>query len=109
MRVSVTGRHVRVTESMDHYAREKVDKLPKYYDRIQSIEVLFDQGSAENKVEIIVETDHRNTFVASESGEDMYATMDMVVDKMKSQLTRHKEKHRNRKHLGKRVDKTPEV
>ena len=43
MRVSVTGRHVSITESMDQYAREKVDKLPKFYDRIQSIEVIIDQ------------------------------------------------------------------
>ena len=47
---------------------------------------------------MIARVDHRQTFVASELHDDVFASVDLVVDKLERQLTRHKEKLRNRKH-----------
>ena len=109
MQISLTGRHVSVTDSIKNYAKEKASKLLKFYDRIQSIEVILDHDAGLNKVEIIVEAEHRNTFVAQESHEDMYAAVDLVVGKLERQLIRHKERHRDRKHSGKHSDRTTEA
>ena len=38
------------------------------------------------------------TFVGSEAHDDVFAAVDLVSDKLRSQITRHKEKFRNRKH-----------
>lgn len=108
MQISLTGRHVSVTDSIKNHAEEKVSKLLKFYDRIQSIEVILDHESGLNKVEVIIEAEQRNTFVAQESHEDMYAAVDLVVDKLERQLIRHKERHRDRKHSGKHSDRVIE-
>jgi ribosomal subunit interface protein len=39
-------------------------------------------------------------FTAEEANEDLYASVDLVVDKLGTQLTRHKEKVRGRKRPG---------
>lgn len=100
VQILVTARHGEITEEVKEYASRKAEKLLKYYDKIQEIEVILDQDSSSPRVEIIVNAEHRNMFVASEVGEDYFAAIDLTVDKLSHQLTRHKDKHRNRKHPG---------
>ena len=99
MQIVVCVRHTNITDEMKEYAERKASKLLKYYDRIQEIEVILDHDSThQHKVEVIVNAEHRNMFVASETGDDVLACTDLAVDKLSRQLTRHKDKHRNRKH-----------
>ena len=99
MQVSVTGRHIETTDAMRQYAELKAGKLARFYDRIERIDVVLDrQPSRQHRVEIVARADHKNTFVAQVDAGDFYEAVDLVVDKMERQLTRHKEKHRNRKH-----------
>ena len=101
MEIQVTGRHVEVPQEVRDYVQDKAGKLPRYYDRVHEIEVVFGHESEQFTAEMIVRADHRHTFVASETGPDTYALIDLCVEKLERQLTRHKEKRRNRKHNGK--------
>lgn len=104
MQIVVTGRHVDVTEEVKDYAAGKADKLPRFYDRVQAIEVILDHEGDNFTVDMIV-TAGKSNFIAHEAGPDMFALIDLIVDKLERQLSRHKEKFRNRKHLAKKVDK----
>lgn len=101
MEIRVTGRHVEVPEEVRDYIRAKAGKLPRFYDRIHEIEVVLGHESDLFTAEIIVRADHKHTFVASDTGPDTFGLIDIVVDKLERQLTRHKEKNRNHKHDGK--------
>ena len=101
MEIQVTGRHVEVPQEVRDYVQDKAGKLPRYYDRVHEIEVVFGHESEQFTADMIVRADHRHTFVASETGPDTYALIDLCVEKLERQLTRHKEKRRNRKHNGK--------
>ncbi|HOO16066.1 MAG: ribosome-associated translation inhibitor RaiA [Phycisphaerae bacterium] len=98
MQVNVSGRHMGVSEALKEYCTEKAGKLTRYYDRIQSIDVVLDGKNGVHTAEIIVHTDSTDPFVASETHEDVYAALDLLLDKIERQLTRHKERVRNRKH-----------
>jgi putative sigma-54 modulation protein len=87
-----------VTPALKSHAEQKANKLLKYYDRIQEIEVIFDAGKTEMRVEMIVNAERTNTFVAHHDNADAYAALDECVHKLERQLTDHKEKFRNRKH-----------
>src|SRR6266446_5462132 len=98
--VVVSSRHMDVTVPMKSYAEQKANKLTKYYDRIQEIEVVFDaNGGVKDStvVEMIVSAEHRNMFVARHEGE-AYSCIDTCVHKLERQLSEHKKKFRNRKH-----------
>jgi putative sigma-54 modulation protein len=89
-----------ITSAIRKYAEEKAGKLTKFYDLIKEIEVVLDGKDSKSKsVEFIVSAEHRNMFVASCTGEDLYGCIDQVAHKLERQLTAHKEKHRNRKHV----------
>lgn len=100
MQIVVSARHGDISDEVKKYAERKTEKLLKFFDKIQEIEVVLDRDSAKARVEVIVNAEHGNVFVASETDEDYFAAIDLTVDKMGRQLTRHKEKHRNRKHPG---------
>lgn len=108
MQISVTGRHVRVTDEVKNYAARKAEKLPRFYNRVQAIEVVLDHEGGDFTVDMIV-TSGKSNFIAHESGPDVFALVDLITDKLERQLTRHKEKSRNRKHLSRHVDKFEET
>jgi putative sigma-54 modulation protein len=101
--VTVSTRHMDVTTAMKSYAEQKANKLTKYYDRIQEIEVVFDAGKDKTsrekaRVEMIVTAEHNNRFIAHHEEGDAYACVDGCVDKLERQLSEHKKMFRNRKH-----------
>lgn len=96
--VVVSSRHMEVTPPLKSYAEQKAAKLTKYYDRIQEIEVVFDAGKDAMQVEMIVNAEHKNMFIARHTDGDAYACIDGCMDKLERQLTDHKKKIRNRKH-----------
>jgi putative sigma-54 modulation protein len=87
-----------VSEALKNYAETKANKLHKYYDRIQEIEVVFNAEKDSTKVEMIVNAEHKNMFLAHHDDGDAYACVDACVDKLERQLSEHKKKVRNRKH-----------
>ncbi len=100
MLITVSSRHMDVTPPLKSYAEQKANKLEKYYDLIQEIEVVFDAGKDTTRVEMIVSAEHKNMFIAHHEIGDAYACIDGCVHKLERQLTEHKKKYRNRKHPG---------
>ena len=98
MQVTVSSRHMDLSPALRDHAEEKAGKLLKYYDRIQEIEVVFDNGKDATRVEMIVNAEHKNTFIAHHDDGDAYACIDGCVHKLERQLSEHKKKFRNRKH-----------
>jgi putative sigma-54 modulation protein len=97
---TVSSRHMDVTPPLKTYAEQKSDKLHKYYDRIQEIEVILDSHKDGVRVEMIVNAEHKKQFIAHHDDGDAYACIDSCVDKLERQLSDHKKKVRNRKHPG---------
>ncbi len=100
MIVTISARHTDVTDTLRSYAEQKAGKLTRFYDRIQEIEVVFDAGKDTVNVEMIVNAEHRNMFIARHKEGDAYACIDQCVHKLERQLSEHKQIHRNRKHSG---------
>ena len=100
MVVTVSSRHMEVSPALKAFAEQKAMKLTKYYDRIQEIEVIFDNARQAMRVEIIVTAEHHDMFIAHDDQADAYAGIDGCIDRLERQLTDHKKKFRNRKHSG---------
>lgn len=100
MEVVISGRHMDVTPAIKEYAETKSSKLPRYYDRIQTLTITVDHRERRVfEVEMRADVAQHDPFIAKDESEDLYHAIDSVVDKMERQLTDHKEKLRNRKHM----------
>lgn len=93
MRIEVSGRHLDVTPALSEYATSKCARLPRYYDGVLQVHVVLDQLRHESfEVEVRVDVEHHDTFVAKTDGDDLYRCIDLTVDKMVRQLTDFKER-----------------
>lgn len=98
MIVTISSRHMEVTDALKAFANQKAAKLTRYYDRIQEIEIILDNLKDSASVEMIVNGEHKSMFIANHSDGDAYACIDACVQKLERQLTDYKKKIRNRKH-----------
>jgi putative sigma-54 modulation protein len=96
--IEVTARDQGVSERMKSYGSDKASKLVRYFDRISRILVVLETVHDTRRVEMVVHVDSGATLVGEERHTDMFAAIDLLVDKMERQLTKHKEKlhERNR-------------
>ncbi len=102
MEITVSGRRIEITQAIREYAEKKVTKLLRYYDRINSIDVIADRSnntSPQVEVEVIVHVLKSDPFVVKVTTNDLYACIDQSVDKLERQLSEYKKRVRNFKHL----------
>ncbi len=110
MKITITAKHVKVTPAMKQYAEDKLERLDRYFDRIQNIRVLLDKDGDHNLCEIEISTALHHHLVATvKDDSDMHAAVDLCMDKIERQLKKIKEKlksHKgsdNRKKLGRDI------
>lgn len=92
MKINVTGRSDAVTSAMKRKAADKFGKLQRFFDRITWVEVKLDAQNERKTVEVSAGLNRGATIVSKTQENDMYAAIDIAVDKMTRQLRRHKEK-----------------
>ncbi|MGI5851015.1 MAG: ribosome-associated translation inhibitor RaiA [Clostridiales bacterium] len=96
MRINLSGKNLEITDSLRNQVNKKVSKLRRYFDENVEAQVTL---SVEGYRHIIEVTIPFNGVVirAEESTDDMYASIDMVLDKLERQIRKH------RTRLGRRI------
>lgn len=93
MRIEVVGKHMTVTDAIRRYAESKASKLVKFLDLTQQINVFLEEHKRnEFRVELVVDVAKHDDFVATAKAQDLYAAIDLAVDKAARQLTDFKER-----------------
>ncbi|QOJ17492.1 MAG: ribosome-associated translation inhibitor RaiA [Phycisphaeraceae bacterium] len=98
MQFNISARHMDLTPAIEEYARRKGEKLLRHFDRIQQVDILIDKQKNGYKVEILTDVEHHQPFVASMTEHDLYACIDLTIDKSIRQLSDHKSRLRDNKH-----------
>ncbi len=96
MNIVINGKHVELTEALTSYVREKFSKLTNYFEHIIEIDVTLSVEQTKNKedrqtVEVTIWANGA-VLRACESSFDMYASVDLVLDKLERQIVKYKEK-----------------
>ena len=105
MKVDVDGIHNIDNKDIGRYATSKIGGLDKYIPRharkSARAEVWLKEVRIKDKkecvFEVVVHLPGEN-IVAKESTMNMFAAIDIVEEKLKSQLRKYKDKHKNAKH-----------
>ncbi|WJD49883.1 MULTISPECIES: ribosome hibernation promoting factor [unclassified Enterobacter] len=91
MQLNITGHNVEITEPLREFLQTKFAKLEQFFDRINQVYIVL---KVEKVTHIADATLHVNggEIHASAEGQDMYAAIDGLIDKLSRQLTKHKDK-----------------
>ncbi|MDG3132256.1 ribosome-associated translation inhibitor RaiA [Streptococcus suis] len=102
IKFSIRGENIEVTDALRTYVEEKVAKIEKYFSDEQELNAkvnlkVYRDKRAKVEVTIPVGT---VTLRAEDTSQDMYGSIDLVVDKIERQIRRNKtkieRKHRQR-------------
>ena len=97
MQINITGHHIDVTPALRAYVTEKMQKLARHFDQVNSIHVILNVEKLQHLAEATVNAGGRTLF-ATDSAKDMYASIDGLVDKLDSQVRRYKDRITNHHH-----------
>lgn len=96
MEISTTGRRYKLTPELKEFAEKRIQKLSKYFDKIQEAHLIL----AEEKYRQIAElTVHANgaELVSREESSDMMSSIERVSDRMEKQVKKFSARLKDRK------------
>lgn len=91
MQLSVKGRNLEVTDALRSYAEEKLRRLTKYFENIVTANLVLSLEKHRQIAEVTLRV-RDLTIRAEESTEDLYSSIDLVVEKLERQILRYKER-----------------
>ncbi len=91
MQITVTARHLELTEALHNYAVKKVKKIQKYFTHIIDAHMVLSLRKYRHISEVIIHGPGV-TISGKEEADDMYSAIDLVMEDIERQLKRHKEK-----------------
>jgi len=101
MEITITFRKTDPVDSIRKYAEEKLKRLSKYFDFPAQAHVVLSVEKYRHIADVTLNVDG-TVLKAMEETEDMYSTIDLVLDKLEAQVKRHMARMREkRSDLGK--------
>lgn len=98
MEIYVRGDKIKVTKSIQEYAQEKLGRIEKYLGDSNNVRatVMINVKGHHQKVEVTIPL---KTVIlrAEETRDDLYAAIDVVVDKLERQIRKNKTKLQSKK------------
>lgn len=93
MKVTIRGHKIEVTEAQKQFIESKLEKLEKYFtDKEQvQVNVLIKQYDFQSRAEVAIYAE-KYVLRADERQNDVYAAIDVVLDKLERQIRKHKTK-----------------
>jgi len=122
MHIYVNGRNIEITDAIKAYVKEKIGKVTNHYDQIQGIEVVLSviknpAATGKHVAEVTCKL-NSGAIHCEESAESMYASIDLLSDKLDRQVKKYKDKSLTSKDksasirtdgLGEEIEDTEEV
>lgn len=104
MNTKITGKNIEVTDAMKDYIEKRVERLEKFEGKNTDINVVCSVEKDDQIVEIQI--NHNGEFMrVEERNEDLYASVDLAIDRAERQLRKEKEKRIEKNQDGSLKDK----
>jgi putative sigma-54 modulation protein len=111
MQFVVKGKNLQLTEALKDYAEKKLSSIDKYFDQVVEVDVTLSvkdsKDTSKSRVcEVTVWAKSvGNPIHGRAASEDLYASIDMVVEKIERQVKKYKEKITGRRRGNRGIDK----
>lgn len=102
MNLKISGRHLEVTPALREYVISKLEKVLRHFDQVIDANVVLSvdnqkEKDKRQKVEISLHLKGKDIFLESANG-DLYAAIDLMVDRLDRQVVRHKDRIQEHQH-----------
>jgi putative sigma-54 modulation protein len=91
MQINLSGHHIEVTPALRSYVEAKFERIERHFDNLTNVHVVLSVEKQRQKAEATIHVAGASIF-ADDEHDDMYAAIDLLVDKLDRQICRFKEK-----------------
>jgi len=106
MNLSISGHHLDVTPALRDYVSQKLDRVTRHFDRMIDVKVFLSVDNLVQKAEIRIHVQGQELY-AEASDQDLYAAIDLLVDKLDRQVLKYKHKQSSHGHEALRQQAEP--
>ena len=99
--MKITGRHLVITSALRQHIESRFDRLVRYDVKLTHLEVILGVSKLQHHAEVVCTMQGRR-IQAKASTREMYATIDQLVDRLGTQIRKHKERQADYKEPVKR-------
>ena len=100
MNLQISGHHLEITPAIHDYVTGKLERVTRHFDNVIDVNVILSVDKLKQKAEVNLHLSGKDIFVESIE-EDLYAAIDILVDKLDRQIQKYKQKiqdhHRGQK------------
>ena len=92
MKITISGRNVAISKSLNQFIQDKISKISRYDKEIHSVEIVLSKESRAEKVEIIANS--KNDLYITKSHSSVFEkTVLRAIDNLKAQILKSKKKY----------------
>ncbi len=92
MNISLTGRHLELTDAIKAHINTSIDTLSKYNMDIISVNVVASaqtkKGKERSTVEFVINLAHKNSIIIKQNDDDLYAAIDLAISRAQKAMRR---------------------
>ena len=92
MNLNITGHHVDLTPALREFVETKLQRIERHYENLIDANVILTVEKNSHKAEATLHARGANLF-AEAAAENMYAAIDLLIDKLDRVTSKHKDKH----------------
>ena len=92
MQVSITGRHVNVTDNIKDHVNEKLERCLGMFPRIETVHVILDMENRDYVSEVVIQAANHIRVTSTEKSENMYDAIDRSTEHAERQLRKQRDK-----------------
>jgi len=104
MNISLTGRHVELTDAIKAHMNTSIETLNKYNMDIISVSVVATSQSRKGKesmmVEFAIHLSHKNSIIIKQRDGDLYAAIDLAIERAKKAMRRMHDRDTSHQKVG---------
>jgi len=113
MNISLTGRHVELTDAIKTHINSSIETLTKYNMDIISVNVIASaqtkKGKEHSMVEFVINLAHKNSIIIKQNDDDLYAAIDMATSRAQKAMRRMHDKNTEHHKVGLNEAKAEDV
>lgn len=92
MQVSITGRHVTVTDNVKAHVEEKLERCLGVFPRIETIHVILDKEALNQVSEVVIQAANHIRISSTEKSENLYDAIDRSIEHAERQMRKQRDK-----------------
>jgi putative sigma-54 modulation protein len=104
MNVSLTGRHLELTDAIKEHLTTSIETLNKFNMDIISVNAIAStqtkKGKEHSVVEFVINLAHKNSVIIKQSDDDLYAAIDLAISRAQKALRRIHDRDTNHHKVG---------